>query len=265
MKTLLNFNPAGYSTDVFLYRCPILLSFLCLLVREEDIDLSSNTIDTFEIYVRMLRCIYKKFIIHKGIEFRPFEFVRVMMLVGRFAFLTLLSGNILLLRSDVLRDVGEDAFECGFLIGHEDFRLIQDETTDIFVTFPHQSLQVLLGAFYFILMLTSGISIFYLLGRKYEEPIFLTNPLFLHFSLWLLRSGQRYFDLENTSSVYVQLVLYSSKLIDSEDLTFENISKRYPALNILGTCNRQDTLVKEFLSKILDNCKMTKIGDFPNL
>ena len=59
-------------------------------------------------------------------------------------------------RTDVIQEVGPDAFDYGLLIGHEDFRLIQDETADIYVTFPHRSIQEFLGAFYFICQIHKG-------------------------------------------------------------------------------------------------------------
>ena len=41
-------NSADFRWEVSLYRCPILLSFVCLLVRKDDIDLSSQNISTGE-------------------------------------------------------------------------------------------------------------------------------------------------------------------------------------------------------------------------
>ena len=43
------FNPADFRQDITIYTCPILLSFLCLLVKEDDIDLTSKTIGMGEI------------------------------------------------------------------------------------------------------------------------------------------------------------------------------------------------------------------------
>ena len=111
VESLLSFNPANYATNTPLYKCPILLSFLCLLVREDDIDLSSHSIDTGEVYARMLRCLHKKFTIRKGVEFKVFEFIRVMKLVGKLAFETIVTEKSLLQRSEVLEEVGSEAFD----------------------------------------------------------------------------------------------------------------------------------------------------------
>ena len=152
VESILNFNPAGERSNVSVHNVPILLSFLCLLVREEDIDLSDQTLHIGEIYTRMVRCLYKKFTIRKGIHYESGSFVTVLSCLGKLALETLLSGNPLLQRSDVTKAVGSDAFDYGLLIGHEDaHRLIRDETADIFVTFPHRSILEFLGAFYFVM------------------------------------------------------------------------------------------------------------------
>ena len=111
---------------------------MCLLVREDDIDLTNTTMHIGEIYTRMVRCLYKKYIIRKGLSFYADQFEAVLISVGKLALKTLLSGNPLLQRSVVIKEVGPDAFDYGLLIGHDDFRLIRDETADIFVTFPHR-------------------------------------------------------------------------------------------------------------------------------
>ena len=202
VQALLSFNPADYATNIPLYKSPILLSFLCLLVREDDIDLSSHSIDTGEIYARMLRCLYKKFTIRKGIEFKASEFVRVMKLVGKLAFETLVTGKSLLQRSEVIEEVGSEAFDYGLLIGHEDFRLIRGESEDILVTFPHRSIQEFLGSLYFVLMLIEGVSYKTLLGKHSQRPIFMMNPLFLQFCMWLLHSDKGHFSLQNTAGSF---------------------------------------------------------------
>ena len=61
-----------------------------------------------------------------------------------------MSAKSLIQRSDVIKEVGDDAFDYGMLIGHEDaHRLLRDETADLFVTFTHRSIQEFLGAFFF--------------------------------------------------------------------------------------------------------------------
>ena len=258
---VLNFNPADFRNDIPTYKCPILLSFLCLLVREDDIDLLSKTIHTGEINTRMVRCLYKKFTIRRNIEYEHTVFVRIIIKVGKLAWDTLLSGNNLLQRSQVIRDVGPDAFDYGLLIGHEDFRLIRDETADIFVTFPHRSIQELLGAFYFILMMNQGESIESLLGYDCKEPIFMMNPLFLYFCLWFLYSDQKYFTFDNSIIVSEILTRYCRDrcgLLDTiiQDTVFLDIVKSYPAINIEGAVRKNDTFNLKFFKILLQTIKV---------
>ena len=102
----------------------------------------------------------------KNLQFERIEvlmqakFVDTMKRIGKIAFRALLSGNTLLKRSEVVKEVDEEVFDYGLLIGHEDaFRLIRDETADIFITFPHRSMMEFLAALYFVLMLSSNTTI----------------------------------------------------------------------------------------------------------
>ena len=192
VDNILMFDPIGLRQETELYNYPILLSFLCLLVREDDIDLSRHEMPVGEIYTRMVRCLYKKYLLRKNKDYDVEQFVSVLKRIGKLALDTLLSGNPLLRRSEVLIKVGAEAFDYGLLIGHEDFRLIRDETADIYVTFPHRSLQEFLASFYFILMLSEGATLQSLLGDASESPIFMTSPLFLQFCVWFLYKSHSY-------------------------------------------------------------------------
>ena len=59
----------------------------------------------------------------KNIEFKMSNFTDMLRSVGKIAFDTLLVSNPLLKRSDVVREVGNEAFDYGLLIGPEDFRI----------------------------------------------------------------------------------------------------------------------------------------------
>ena len=123
---------------------------------------------------------------------------------------TLLSGDPLLKRSEVIAEVGEEAFDYGLLIGNEDaHRLLHNETADIFLTYPHRSLQEFLGAVYFLLMLREGKSIESFIVKGCQDPIFLTNPLFLHFCLWILITSDEVFAVNEKENVRKALVAFT--------------------------------------------------------
>ena len=270
IQDVLNFAPTDFRKDVPIYKCPILLSFMCLLVREDDIDFLSTTIHTGEIYTRTIRCLYKKFAIRKNIEYEDTEFVRAVTKIGKLALETLLSGNPLLRRSQVIKEAGPDAFDYGLLIGHEDFRLIRDETADICVTFPHRTIQEFLGAFYFIMMLNDGESIESLLCSNGREPIFLMNPLFLHFCLYILYSDQEYIILKNRDQFCEWFPCLCKSQMKSfqtvlSDRIIDDIATTYPAIDIKTAVRKNDMLHLTFLKDVLPTFKVFVVESLEQL
>ena len=252
VHNVLKFNPADFRQDISLYQCPILLSFMCLLVKEDKTDLLSKETNTGEIYTKMVRCLYIKFTNRAKIEFESCEFTRVITKLGKLALETLFSGNPLLKQSDIIK-VDKRAFYYGLLIGHEDCRLLTtDVTGDIVVTFPHRSLQEFLGTFSFIQMLNDGESLESLLGSDCKEPIFMMNPLFLHFCLWFLYSDQKYFSLDNKDQVSDCLVSYCLERLDSVRLDLGKLVISYPAIDIEEAWKKKDWWSLTFFENVLE-------------
>ena len=248
IKAVLNFNPAGERSDRPVHNAPILLSFLCVLVREDNIDLSDKTISIGEIYFRMVQCLYKKFTIRKGIKFKKCSLVTVLMSIGKLALETLLSGKSELERSQIIEQVGEEVFEYGLLIDEDGFSLTRDMTVDILVTFPHRSLQEFLGAFYFVLTLGQKQTIGHLDKALLE---YLKNPLFSKFCLWILDESNEFFSFSERSIAYENLNIYVSKQIDAVEVDFQKLERNYPVLRMALRDSR-----KEFALKILEGALM---------
>ena len=255
VKQAVSYNPGNFTESITLSNCPILLSFICLLVREDEIDLSDYTINTGEIYTRMIRCLYKKFTIRTNTAYQYAEFVKVITAVGKIAFHTLLTGNPLFRRGEVIEGVGPDAFDYGLLIGHEDgHMLVRDETADILITFPHRSLQEFLGAFYFIQALNKGESMHSLKDGN-AEPWFMTNPLFLYFCLWLVQHSEAYFTFENLDSVRHTIEGHILKRINIPNLDLQSIAKEFPAIDIEKIIKKDDKTTLVLLGDILSKCQ----------
>ena len=125
---------------------PILLSIICNLIQEGEVNPSDRNLSLGELYTRLVRCLYKKYTIRKGIEYKVENFLEMLRKLGQLAWTCLISGNHLLVQKDIMRDVGEDAFDYGLLIGHGGIRLRRDETADIFVSFIHRSIEEFLGS-----------------------------------------------------------------------------------------------------------------------
>ena len=181
-----------------------------------------------------------------------------MISIGKLALETLVSGNLLMQRSRVIKEIGEDAFNYGLLIGHEDFRLIRDETADIFITFSHRSIQEFLGALFFIFSLSDGKTVPNLLGSN-QKSIFFTNPLFLHFCLWFLYSDQEYFPLTKKFQVRETLRTYVLKIFRNNEFITSDIAAFYPTMNVREAFERKDILLLSFLEDVLSHYNKVKI------
>ena len=246
----LYFKPSGSRENFPVHKCPILLSFLCILVKEEEIDLLDSSLTVGDLYLRMVRCLYRKYTNRKGIGFVESEFVQVMKSVGKLALQTLITNNPLLQRSEVEGIVGVNAFEYGFFAGHEDFRLCTDPTADISVTYAHRSLEEFFGSFGFLQALDDGQSIDDILGSDCKKPIFMVNPLVLRFCLWLLTT--KFFNFPEM--IFNKLVLFAAERIDFRFLDTKAIERVYPAISISDALLHTDRLKLKFFKYILEKC-----------
>ena len=251
----LGFKPSDSREDFPVHKCPILLSFLCLLVKEEEIDLLDSSLTVGDLYLRMVRCLYRKYTNRKGIGFVESEFVQVMKSVGKLALQTLITNNPLLQRSEVEGIVGVNAFEYGFFTGHEDFRLCTDPTADICVTYAHRSLEEFFGSFGFLQALDDGQSIDDILGSDCKKPIFMVNPLVLRFCLWLLTT--KFFNFPEM--IFNKLVLFAAERIDFRLLNIKVVEEMYPAMGFSDALLHTDSLKLKFLKHVLEKCQCIRV------
>ena len=220
VEQILRFNP-GYEFDRPVHNVPILLSFLCLLVREDGINLSDRNISMGEIYFRMVRCLYKKFVIRKGIDFNNNSFTSAMTSLGELALNNLSSGNPLMQRRKIENEIGPDAFDYGLLIGHEDINKISftgDVTADIYVTFPHRSILEFLGSWYFVISFCRNQTM-----DNVDVSKCIKNPLFFQFCLWFLDESNVMFPFPQRSVACAQLGKEVANLIDGETLALDDV------------------------------------------
>ena len=248
VEQILEFNPTGGKQDVALCQCPILLSFICILVKENALELPDKTMPMGEIYTRMIQCLYKKFTLRREIEFDQAEFARVVGLVGKLAWETLLSGDPFFKRSRVKREVGKDAFDYGFLIGNED--LIGDVRADILITFAHRSIHEFFGAFFFVLQLIEGSDIGSIL-QKADDSIVMKNPLFLHFSFWFLseKCEAEYFFLSERGKA--RETLHSFIYSRIHGVLGTEFTKMFPAIDFGSALQTNDNVNLEHFEQIL--------------
>ena len=198
------------------------------------------------IYTRLVKCLYKKYTIRKGIDYnKADDFVKVLKSVGKLALRTLKLNNPLLKRSEGVSEVGEFAFDlwtfCWTWGSLE--CCTWPHSADLYVTYPHRSLEEFLGSVGCILTLDDDT-----LTSDTEEPIFMTNPLVLSFCLWFLSSSD--LDLVPTDKYCNMLATYCAKRIDSELLDTEKIEYNYQTL-----VPAKDDLKTNFLRKVFQKCE----------
>ena len=261
IEQVMRFRPSDSREHFPIQQCPILLSFFCFLVAEEEIDLCDKKLSIGDIYTRLVKCLYKKFMIRKNLPFKVANFNEVMKSLGKLAFKTLTLNNPLLQRAEVLEMIGEFAFEYGLFAGHEDIRLCGDPTADIYVTYPHRSLEEFFGSFGFIQVLCEGKTLNDILDFYRKELIFMVNPLVLKFSLWFLSSSD--IDFLKRDECYDKLTSYVAECADSKVFTPHKIRDVFAAIDMLDTQLEHSTL--KFFRDSLNKCKhvttlyMTKV------
>ena len=205
----MKFKPSDSRENFPVHKYPILLSFLCLLAKEEEIDLLDRNFAIGDLYYRMVKCLYTKFTSRKGIKFETAVFHQVLISIGKLALQTLKSGNPLIPMEDIVGVSGEFAFEYGLFAGHEDWKPSTDPTPGVCVTYAHRSLEEFFWSLGFLQALDDGKNIDDILGSDCEKPIFMINPLVLTFCLWLLTKEI----FGSSSLVYDKLVQLFNKLI----------------------------------------------------
>ena len=167
--------------------------------------------------------------------------------------------------------MGEDAFDTGLLIGSQDSKLFGNETADIFVIFPHTTIQEFLGAFYSIFMINEQESIPTFMNP--DKPILLTNCSFYQFCMNFVNSSQAYFVFEK-EKIDSMLKEFLKQKLDVVQLSTYGLYNLFPAsvqeefepktlFDILAMCiSIRDVITHEDLEK---DIFVPEFLDMPNL
>ena len=103
---------------------------------------------------------------------------------------------------------------------------------------------------YFIQALCEGDNIDNLLRTDHSDNVCLVRPLFLHVSLWLLYSDQRYFTFSNKELAKDSLERYCSERIAGFELVLPKIAESYPAIDVETACKNNDQHCLRFFKEI---------------
>ncbi len=133
---------------VDMWRYPVLVMFLCLLVNERTIDIDTERLSLDELYTRLLDLLYKRYTVRANVIYKEEDREDMISKLGKIALEGLKKKTLGILRSFVIHEVGEKVFEYGILIADTDRRILHG--TDIAVFFPHKTIQEFLAAKYLV-------------------------------------------------------------------------------------------------------------------
>ena len=170
------------------------------------------------------------------------------------------SGRSWAQRSDVIEEVGEDAFEIGLLIGHKDFRLSGVETADILITCPHLTIKEFLGSFDFLQMLNYGRSIDSLLSDSHEGQKIMQSPFFLRFCLWFMDGNHkgRHFSFSQRQPILDCLMSHCANQVNLVQLDMMDMKRLVPILHVHLISGVERGPVLKFIQGIISKCDKTK-------
>ena len=237
---------------------PMLLLFLSILVNTNELDLARDYVCLSEMYFRLVRCVYRKYCERIKLEFQESKFVDVLKRVGKVAWKMWKSGKGWAKKSEILKEVGEDAFEIGLLIGHRDYRLSRDETADILITFPHQTILEFLGSYGFLHILNEGDSIESLFDNEQERYKVMQYLSFLQFCLSFLEGSCGGEKLKFRKSVYESIVTHCAKEINFEQMDMLDMGKLLPVFKVPFIHSDKNRPLLKFLQAILSKCDKTR-------
>ncbi len=134
-----------------MWRSPILLLFICVLVDSRSIDIGpSSNIPMSTIYDRLIECIFRRYFakINQPKDKKELDQLiqEKVIKFGQIAFECLGDDSNLLASSYVTRIVGPEAFEYGLIIGEVDRTMVFCDPGDRKVSFLHRTLQEYLAA-----------------------------------------------------------------------------------------------------------------------
>ena len=158
-----------------MWKYPILVLFLCLLVNWGAVDLDKENLIVGEFYTRLLNCIYRRFVVEKIKKMKQEEEEskqeETLLKIGKIAYHSLVTNKKTYRRREILKEVGPQAFHYGILIGTDEYEGCRHmpENADVFVDFPHKSIQEYLAAKYFIHKLSKCCSIEQLIGNQLKK------------------------------------------------------------------------------------------------
>ena len=235
--------------------CPILLVFICILAQNKELDTFARNVTTGDIYLKLLRFLFRKYCMRRSIPFREETFREVLKRVGNLAFECLQTGNYLYTHKKIFNIIGDEAFEYGFLSGHEDFRLLGDATADVFITFPHRLIEEFFGAFHFVFNDDTNTNS--VLEPNSLSSRFMINIYFLEFCLFAV--DYILTECKTETNVKEEMMMFVLDRVNVSQLDMSSIAQPFPVLSWYLAVLTNNKLVVKFLAELFSKCSKVRL------
>ncbi len=166
---------------VDMWRYPILVLFLCLLVNHGKIDIEHGKLTLSDLYTCLHELLYQRYIEKVQIPFNEEEKEKIFLKLGKIALYGITNQRHGFQKSFVIKEVGEEIFKYGILIADTDKRLLAKD--DVCVFFPHKTIQEFLAAKYLVTEAQDGNTTVKKLIGKQNRKIVQENLMFFLFAL----------------------------------------------------------------------------------
>ncbi len=131
-----------------MWRYPVLLLFLCILVDDCGFDLNDTSVSLTKLIYKLMKCLYKRYVKKIGKEIYMEQCRELLKKLGRIALKGLRTGKLLFTKGEIEQEAGIDAFQNGIIIGYQDKKVPIDAPAYYRVSFLHSIVHEYLAALY---------------------------------------------------------------------------------------------------------------------
>ena len=264
-ETVIRFVSGPTFSRTYPVHSPMMLLFLCVLVNnDENIDIDNLSDNVGEIYTKLIRSVYRAYCQETNITFKKKRFERLLLSIGKVK--TEMKGFVdYYEKKALIHEVGQEAFDCGFLIGHEDDYRLLTHDAEIAVTSPHELIGSFFNVFFYTRVLGGRKTIsgfkFSAIWKHIDKMSLnfngLTDHVFIRFCLWFFsdRCSAKYLKFPRRVKAFGQFAIKISQFYDLVQLNFVQISSFVPALDVMQPDFTRDSPLLNLFMKALSKCR----------
>ncbi len=211
---------------VDMWRYPVLVMFLCLLVNEDYIDTDKERLSLEELYTRLLDFLYRRYTVRANIEYDQKNRDIAILKLGKIAFETLTQKKQDSHQSFITDKIGQEIFEYGILMANTDRRIL--EGRDVALDFHHKTIQEFLAAKYLVSEAQHGsntvVGLLKGQGSEFIEENFIFFTLALDISASIPEDHSSWKFFSRNIPVLTQLENYIHSQLNKSQVTIKAIS-----------------------------------------